>query len=104
MTVQTRVLENPVSKERITFLRTGADTGGELFRFEVVAPPDMVPPPAHMHAGEEERLEVLQGELTAQVAGRQQGVVGGQVLVQVLNGGVRLAQGGRQQPQLGLGF
>jgi mannose-6-phosphate isomerase-like protein (cupin superfamily) len=72
MTVRTRQLENRVSRERITFLRTGADTAGELFEFEVVAPPDMVPPPAHVHAGEEERLEVLQGELTAQVDGRQQ--------------------------------
>lgn len=71
MNVGTRHLENPVSKERITFLRTGADTAGELFEFEVVTPPDMVPPPAHVHAGEAERLEVLEGELTALVAGQR---------------------------------
>ncbi len=71
MNVRARHLVNPVSKEEITFLQTGADTDGELFAFEVVAPPDMVPPPAHVHARQEERIEVLEGEITTRVGGRE---------------------------------
>jgi quercetin dioxygenase-like cupin family protein len=69
--VRARQLENPVSRERISFLHTGAETGGRSFLFEVVAPPETVPPPAHVHAGEEERVEVLGGQMTARVAGHE---------------------------------
>ena len=71
MDTTTRQIENRLSKERITFLRTGARTGGELFAFEVRVPTDMVSPPTHLHAGEEERMEVLEGEMTLQAGGRQ---------------------------------
>ena len=66
-----RQIENRFSKERITFLQTGAETGGELFAFEVRVPTDMVSPPPHLHVAEEERLEVLEGEITVQAYGRQ---------------------------------
>jgi len=52
-------------------LRTGAETRGELFAFEVWVPTDMVSPPPHLHVAEEERLEVLEGEMTVQADGRQ---------------------------------
>lgn len=71
MDTTTRQIENRLSKERITFLQTGAETGGELFAFEVWVPTDMVSPPAHLHLAEEERLEVLEGEMTIQTGGRQ---------------------------------
>jgi quercetin dioxygenase-like cupin family protein len=67
----TRHIENRLSKERITFVRTGAETDGELFAFEVWVPADMVSPPPHLHLAEEERLEVLEGEMTVQTDGRQ---------------------------------
>jgi mannose-6-phosphate isomerase-like protein (cupin superfamily) len=67
----TRQIENRLSKEIITFLRTGAETDGELFAFEVRVPTDMVPPPPHLHIAEEERLKVLEGEMTVQTDGRR---------------------------------
>jgi quercetin dioxygenase-like cupin family protein len=67
----TRQIENRLSKERITFLQTGAETRGELFGFEVEVPTDMVLPPPHLHVAEEERMEVLEGEMTIQTDGRQ---------------------------------
>lgn len=69
---KTRQIENRLSKERITFLRTGEETGGESFEFEVRVPTDMIPPPPHLHAAEEELLEVLEGEMTVQTGGRQE--------------------------------
>ncbi len=71
METTTWQIENRLSKERITLLQTGAETNGELFAFEVRVPTDMVPPPPHLHAGEEERMEVLEGEMTVQADGRQ---------------------------------
>ena len=70
MDTTTRQIENRFSKERITFVQTGAETDGELFAFEVRVPTDMVSPPPHLHA-EEERLEVLEGEMMVQTDGRQ---------------------------------
>jgi len=67
----TRQIENRFSKERITFLQTGAETDGELFALEVWVPTDMVSPPPHLHVTQEERLEVLEGEMTVQADGRQ---------------------------------
>ncbi len=67
----TRQLENRFSKERITFLRTGAETNGELFEFEVSVPTDMIAPPQHLHLRQEERMEVLEGEMTMRIEGQQ---------------------------------
>jgi quercetin dioxygenase-like cupin family protein len=58
-----------LSRERITLLRTGEETGGEVFAFGVRAPTDMVAPPDHLHA-EEERVEVLEGEITVRTDGQ----------------------------------
>jgi quercetin dioxygenase-like cupin family protein len=71
MDTTARQIENRLSKERITFLQTGAETSGELFAFEVRVPTDMVSPPPHLHVAEEERMEVLEGEMTVQTDGRQ---------------------------------
>ncbi len=71
MDTTTRQIENPLSKERISFLQSGAETSGELFSFEVWVPADMISPPPHLHVAEEERLEVLEGEMTVQTDGRR---------------------------------
>ena len=54
-------LENPATGERLTFLRTAADTGGELLEMENVwvrADHATVP---HVHPGMEETWEVVSG-------------------------------------------
>ena len=55
--------------DRVTFLVTGAESGGACFIIEVMTPPGGGPPP-HIHYFEEESFYVLQGSVTIQAAGR----------------------------------
>ena len=55
--------------DRVTFLLTGAESGGACFICEVMAPPGGGPPP-HIHNHEEESFYVLQGTLAIQAAGQ----------------------------------
>lgn len=57
------VLENPVTRERIV-LHPG---GPQVLRLEEQAPADMIRPPLHLHRSQQERFEVLQGEVTIRV-------------------------------------
>src|SRR5689334_19726156 len=52
---------NPASGERVTFVRTAADTAGELLGVELVWPRPGQRAPAHVHPEMEERYEVLEG-------------------------------------------
>jgi quercetin dioxygenase-like cupin family protein len=58
-----QVIENPVSGERIVVLRTGAETGGELLRFELFLAPGGHVPSSHVHPEQEERFTVLEGRM-----------------------------------------
>ena len=57
------IIHNPTSGERIEFLRTAADTGGDLLEFEMELSPDGRVPGAHVHPEQEERFEVLEGTM-----------------------------------------
>lgn len=67
-------IRNPLTGERITFLRTTRDTNGELLRFAYLIPPGFSIP-EHVHPRQEERHEVVSGTLTARV-GRRERVFG----------------------------
>lgn len=54
-------LLNPVSGQRLVFLQTTADTGGELVEVESTYQAGGQQPPVHYHPGQEERFEVLAG-------------------------------------------
>jgi quercetin dioxygenase-like cupin family protein len=56
-------IDNPVSGERIEFLRTAADTDGELLEFELTLAADGRVPGAHVHPEQEERFQVLEGTM-----------------------------------------
>jgi quercetin dioxygenase-like cupin family protein len=58
-----QTISNPVSGERITFLQTAGDTGGELLEFELELTPDGHVPGAHVHPEQEERFHVLEGTM-----------------------------------------
>jgi quercetin dioxygenase-like cupin family protein len=64
------VVENPITGEKVIFLETTEETGGELLRFEYVLPPRFSIP-EHVHPRQEERHEVLSGELCGRVGGRE---------------------------------
>lgn len=55
--------------DRITFLITGAETGGAFFMAEVSVAPGGGPPP-HVHSREEETFYLLQGSLALRVGGK----------------------------------
>ena len=58
-----QIIHNPVSGERIEFLRTAADTDGELLEFELELAADGRVPGAHVHPAQEERFHVLEGTM-----------------------------------------
>jgi quercetin dioxygenase-like cupin family protein len=61
-------IENPLSGERMTFLKTTRDTNGRSFQFEFVAPPGWTVS-EHIHPRQEERTEMISGTLDGRVAG-----------------------------------
>jgi quercetin dioxygenase-like cupin family protein len=54
---------SPVSGERIEFVRTAADTDGELLELELTLAADGRVPGAHVHPEQEERFHVLEGTM-----------------------------------------
>ena len=76
-----QTITNPVSGERITFLRTAADTDGELLAFECELTPDGHVPGAHQHPHQEERFEVLEGTMTFKLGRRKITASAGEVVV-----------------------
>jgi hypothetical protein len=49
------VITNPVTGERLRFLKTARDTGGELVRVEVTVEPNGFVAAAHVHPHQSER-------------------------------------------------
>ena len=76
-----QTLSNPVTGERMTFIRTSASTGGEYVLVELVAAPDASVAAAHVHPSQVETFEVVSGTLGAKVAGKQIVAQAGDTLV-----------------------
>jgi quercetin dioxygenase-like cupin family protein len=57
------VIENPVTGERMIFRKTSADTGGEAVVIECIVRPKGVVAATHVHPSQDERFEVLAGEV-----------------------------------------
>jgi quercetin dioxygenase-like cupin family protein len=74
------IIENPITGERITFLKTTRETDGELLRFEYVLPPGFTIP-EHVHPHQEERHEVLSGTLRGRVGGQERDYAEGERVV-----------------------
>jgi hypothetical protein len=55
-------IENPLTGERMTFLKTTADTSGRSFEFEFVAPPGWAVS-EHIHPHQHERTQMVSGEV-----------------------------------------
>jgi len=66
------VIEYPFTGERITFLETAEDTGGEYLRMELrVAGGGFVPGGLHLHPHQTERFQVLEGTLSLTVGDQE---------------------------------
>jgi quercetin dioxygenase-like cupin family protein len=68
-------IEHRLTGETVHFLRTAADTGGELVEIEVTVEPDGAVAAAHVHPYQSERFEVLEGTLELR-AGKTRTVAG----------------------------
>jgi quercetin dioxygenase-like cupin family protein len=66
-----QTVENPATGERVTFIRTSADTGGELLELELVWPREGQRAPEHVHPEMEERYEVISGAARLRIAGEE---------------------------------
>jgi quercetin dioxygenase-like cupin family protein len=75
------VLTNPITHEQIIFRQTAADTKGELLQFEDILEAGGIGPPEHVHPSQQERFEVLSGTLGIRVAGQEQVVGKGAIIV-----------------------
>jgi quercetin dioxygenase-like cupin family protein len=64
-------IHNPVTGERITFLATSADTGGESVVIETVVQPHGFVAAAHVHPSQSERFAVTQGTLGMKAGGKK---------------------------------
>jgi quercetin dioxygenase-like cupin family protein len=75
-----QVIEHPVTGERITFLKTAGDTGGQLLRLDLYVSPHGFVAAAHVHPGQEERFEVRSGRISLKQRGSQRVVSPGEVV------------------------
>ena len=57
------IIENPVTGERLTFIKAAADTGGEYVLVEAELRPDAAVAAAHVHPFQSEAFEVLEGRV-----------------------------------------
>ena len=74
--------ENPVSGQQLIFRKTAQDTGGELLEVEsIYTKPSPSRPPVHYHPRQEERFEILSGEVHALIDGEERTLREGEVLV-----------------------
>ena len=64
------VLQNPVTGERLRFVRTAADTNGEYVLVEVTVEPDGFVAAAHVHPYQTETFEILEGAVCFEVDGK----------------------------------
>src|SRR2546423_106457 len=69
------VIENPVTGERIVFRKTSRETGGQAVVIETYVQPNGFVAAAHVHPSQEERFEVLSGEVGFRI-GREKVVAG----------------------------
>jgi quercetin dioxygenase-like cupin family protein len=56
-----RVIENPISGERIVIRESGAQTGGQLLAFDLFLPPGGHVPAGHVHPAQQEQFTVVAG-------------------------------------------
>jgi quercetin dioxygenase-like cupin family protein len=68
-------IENPVTGEQMLFRQTSRETNGEAVVIEVTVRPNGFVAAAHLHPGQSERFEVLEGQLEFKL-GRKKIVAG----------------------------
>jgi mannose-6-phosphate isomerase-like protein (cupin superfamily) len=65
-------IENPATGERIAFRKRSAGTDGALLEFELALEPRPAAVPEHIHARQEEHIEVMSGTVLLRLGGKEQ--------------------------------
>ena len=65
------VIENPVTGERLVFLKTSRETNGEAVVLEAFVKPNGFVAAAHVHPNQEERFLILRGPSASASVGRR---------------------------------
>ena len=65
------VIENPVTGERITFVRTSEQTGGALAELDLELSPTAFLAAEHIHRSQEEKFQVLEGGILLRCRGEE---------------------------------
>ncbi len=65
------VIENPVTGERITFVRTSEQTGGALAELDLELSPTAFLAAEHIHRSQEEKFQVLEGRILLRCRGEE---------------------------------
>lgn len=66
-----RKFTNPENGDTIRFIRTAQETQGSLFEVEVIYGPHSQRPPTHFHPRQEERFQVLDGQIRVEIDGHE---------------------------------
>ena len=74
-------LVNPVTGLRTIFRKTARETSGELLQVDWIGDPGWTTGPDHVHPRQEERFEVISGELGLRVEGVERFHGAGEVIV-----------------------
>ena len=81
MTATNQTITHPLAeKRRITFRKTAAQTDGQLLEMEACYAPEGAYPPEHYHPRQDEHFEVLQGQLSVRLNGREYTFRAGQTI------------------------
>src|SRR5262245_46627813 len=65
------VIENPVTGETMTFLRTATETGGEFLRIDMAVRPGGFVAGEHIHPQQDERFQISSGHFTLRIRGEE---------------------------------
>ena len=72
------VIENPVTGEEMTFLRTAHETAGELLRIDMVVRVGGFVTGEHVYFYQEERFQIASGEITLRMRGEERRYAAGE--------------------------
>lgn len=73
-----QVITNPITRERITFRSTTQETWGQALVFDCAVAPGGTPLPPHVHTTQEERFDMVSGELAVMCGGETRILTPGQ--------------------------
>ena len=74
-------ITNPVTGERMTFLKTSRQTGGEYVLVEVAVEPNGFVASPHFHPKQSERFEIIEGEMEFRIGRETVTAAAGDVVV-----------------------